>query len=55
VAGRSDALRKRRAGLVVGKLAGVGHGEHRDLERYELSGFVDAGHGLPDGTGDGAG
>ena len=34
-----------RAGLVVGALARVGHGEHRDLERHELSAFVDAGHG----------
>ena len=46
VAGLLDALGERRAGLVVGKLAGVGHREHRDLERYELPALVDARHGI---------
>jgi len=36
VAGGGDALDQRIAGLVVGKLAGVGHREHRDPERHEL-------------------
>ncbi len=44
VAGGADALGQRGAGFVVGKLARVGHGEHRDLQRHELSGLVDAGH-----------
>ena len=44
VAGGADALDQRVAGLVVGELAGVGHREHRHLERHELSAFVDAGH-----------
>jgi hypothetical protein len=46
VAGGGDALDQCIAGLVVGRLAGVGHREHRDPERHELAGFVDAGHTL---------
>ena len=44
MAGLRDALGQRGAGLVVGEFAGVGDRQHRDLERDELLGFVDAGH-----------
>ena len=44
VAGGADALDQRRAGLVVRRFARVGHSQHRDLQRHELSAFVDAGH-----------
>ena len=37
VAGGNDALHQDRARLVVLEIAGVGHGQHRDLERHELS------------------
>ena len=36
VAGLLDALGQGRAGFVVGELAGVGNGQHRDIERNEL-------------------
>ena len=45
MAGLLDPLGERRAGLVVGRLAGVGHRQHRDLERHEGALVVDAGHG----------
>ncbi len=40
-----DTLDERGAGPIVRKVAGVRHGEHRDLQRDELPGLVDAGHG----------
>jgi hypothetical protein len=44
VSGFFDPLCERRAGFVVGERTRVRHGQHRDLERDELPGFVDAGH-----------
>jgi hypothetical protein len=43
--GRLDAVGERCARLVVGHLARVGHGEHRDFQRDEFSVLVNAGHG----------
>ena len=47
MAGLLDPLGQRRAGFVVGELAGVRHRQHRDLQRDEVSLVVDAGHGGP--------
>jgi hypothetical protein len=44
VAGCANTLDQRRAGFVVGCLARVGHSQHRNLQRHELSAFIDAGH-----------
>src|SRR5580704_6586375 len=44
VPGLLDALGERRARLVVGERARVGHGEHRDAQRDEGFRLVDAGH-----------
>ena len=44
VAGRRDPLGQRVAGLVVGQRAGVGDGQHRDVERNELFCFIDGRH-----------
>ena len=44
VAGFFDPLDQRGAGLVVGQIAGVGHRQHGNLQRYELPGCVDSGH-----------
>jgi NAD(P)-dependent dehydrogenase (short-subunit alcohol dehydrogenase family) len=44
VPGGFKPLHQRRAGLVVRHLAGVGDGQDRNVERDEISRFVDAGH-----------
>src|SRR5277367_3549706 len=43
--GRHDALHQERPGFVVLDVARVGDRQHRDLERHELLGLVDPGHG----------
>src|SRR5262249_4737261 len=40
-----DPLGQDGAGLVIGKVAGVGHGQHRDFQRDELPALIDARHG----------
>ena len=44
VTARNHALGQRRAGFVVGKGAGVGNRQHRDVKRDEFPCFVDGGH-----------
>ncbi|MNC98405.1 hypothetical protein D3C83_163470 [compost metagenome] len=40
-----DAFGEQVSRFVFGKIAGVGDGQHRDRERLERAGGVDAGHG----------